>query len=213
MMKKREQLDLIRQHKASIIGLEQARKSAVCIPLIDTEDGFDVLFEIRSSRMQSQPGDICFPGGMVEQRETEQEAAVREMTEELLVDPRQIRMIGPMDIFPASRLYVYPFVVLLENYRKTFSTDEVEDVFRVPLQFFLENEPEIYYTHMQVIPGEDFPYDRIYKGREYEWRERTEEIFFYQYKQYNIWGMTAKMIEALARLIRNGQAPVETEIK
>ena len=64
-------------HKASIIGMDQARKSAVCIPLIDTADGFDVLFEIRSSQIQSQPGDVCFPGGMVEPGETEAQAAVR----------------------------------------------------------------------------------------------------------------------------------------
>lgn len=201
-MEKKEQLNRISRHKASIIGMDQARKSAVCIPLIDTADGFDVLFEIRSSQIQSQPGDVCFPGGMVEPGETEAQAAVREMREELLVDVSQIHMVGPMDIFPASRLYVYPFVVLLEQYGNTFSTDEVEAVFRVPLQFFLETEPEVYYTRMKVIPGEDFPYDRIYGGRNYGWRERREEIFFYQYKQYNIWGMTAKMIEALARLIR-----------
>ena len=201
-MEKKEQLNRISRHKASIIGMDQARKSAVCIPLIDTADGFDVLFEIRSSQIQSQPGDVCFPGGMVEPGETEAQAAVREMMEELLVDASQIHMVGPMDIFPASRLYVYPFVVLLEQYGNTFSTDEVEAVFRVPLQFFLETEPEVYYTRMKVIPGEDFPYDRIYGGRNYGWRERREEIFFYQYKQYNIWGMTAKMIEALARLIR-----------
>ena len=201
-MEKKEQLNRISRHKASIIGMDQARKSAVCIPLIDTADGFDVLFEIRSSQIQSQPGDVCFPGGMVEPGETEAQAAVREMREELLVDASQIHMVGPMDIFPASRLYVYPFVVLLEQYGNTFSTDEVEAVFRVPLQFFLETEPEVYYTRMKVIPGEDFPYDRIYGGRNYGGRERREEIFFYQYKQYNIWGMTAKMIEALARLIR-----------
>ena len=201
-MEKKEQLNRISRHKASIIGMDQARKSAVCIPLIDTADGFDVLFEIRSSQIQSQPGDVCFPGGMVEPGETEAQAAVREMREELLVDASQIHMVGPMDIFPASRLYVYPFVVLLEQYGNTFSTDEVEAVFRVPLQLFLETEPEVYYTRMKVIPGEDFPYDRIYGGRNYGWRERREEIFFYQYKQYNIWGMTAKMIEALARLIR-----------
>ena len=201
-MEKKEQLNRISRHKASIIGMDQARKSAVCIPLIDTADGFDVLFEIRSSQIQSQPGDVCFPGGMVEPGETEAQAAVREMREELLVDASQIHMVGPMDIFPASRLYVYPFVVLLEQYGNTFSTDEVEAVFRVPLQFFLETEPEVYYTRMKVIPGEDFPYDRIYGGRNYGWRERREEIFFYQYTQYNIWGMTAKMIEALARLIR-----------
>ena len=166
-MEKKEQLNRISRHKASIIGMDQARKSAVCIPLIDTADGFDVLFEIRSSQIQSQPGDVCFPGGMVEPGETEVQAAVREMREELLVDASQIHMVGPMDIFPASRLYVYPFVVLLEQYGNTFSTDEVEAVFRVPLQFFLETEPEVYYTRMKVIPGEDFPYDRIYGGRNF----------------------------------------------
>ena len=155
-MEKKEQLNRISRHKASIIGMDQARKSAVCIPLIDTADGFDVLFEIRSSQIQSQPGDVCFPGGMVEPGETEAQAAVREMREELLVDASQIHMVGPMDIFPASRLYVYPFVVLLEQYGNTFSTDEVEAVFRVPLQFFLETEPEVYYTRMKVIPGEDY---------------------------------------------------------
>lgn len=202
-MKKKEQLERIRRHRASIIGMDQAKKSAVCIPLLDTEDGFDVLFEIRSSKIASQPGDICFPGGMVEPGETEQEAAVREMTEELLVDASQIQVIGAVDIFPASRMYVYPFVALLENYKKTFSTDEVAEVFSVPLQFFLENDPEVYYTHMKVIPEEGFPYERIRGGRAYGWRERSEEIFFYQYRQYNIWGMTAKMMEAFVRSIRN----------
>lgn len=196
-----EEIEFLRNHKSSIIGLEQTRKSAVCIPLIDTEEGFDVLFEVRSSKIESQPGDICFPGGMVEPGETTRDAAVREMTEELLVDVSQIEVIGLMDLFAASRLYVYPYAVLLKNYKNTFSTDEVESVFRVPLRFFLENKPEVYYTSMKVIPAEDFPYDRIHGGRDYGWRERREDIFFYQYKQYNIWGMTAKMIESFARIV------------
>ena len=105
-MEKKEQLNRISRHKASIIGMDQARKSAVCIPLIDTADGFDVLFEIRSSQIQSQPGDVCFPGGMVEPGETEAQAAVREMREELLVD--QYRRGGgcipcPAAVFPGDR--------------------------------------------------------------------------------------------------------------
>lgn len=200
---KKKQWDYLKNHKSTLIGMQQSRKSAVCIPLIETENGYDILFEVRSSKIDSQPGDICFPGGMVEVGETTQEAAIREMTEELLVAPSQIEMIGLMDILAVNRLFVYPYAVILKEYKNTFSTDEVEDVFRVPLQFFLENKPEVYNIKMKVIPEEGFPYDRIHGGREYAWRDRQEEIFFYQYGKYTIWGMTAKMMESFGEIYRN----------
>ena len=53
----------IKEHKPSIIGLDQCLKSAVCIALLDTPEGLSLLFERRSSKIDAQPGDICFPGG------------------------------------------------------------------------------------------------------------------------------------------------------
>ncbi|MCD8216468.1 MAG: CoA pyrophosphatase [Clostridiales bacterium] len=195
-------LNFLRQHKATVIGLPESRKAAVCIPLIETADGYDILFEVRSAPVASQPGDICLPGGSVEEGETTREAALREMCEELLIRPEQMEVLGLMDLFGGGtgRLYVYPYAVILREYEGTFSTDEVEQVFRVPLDFFLNTEPEIYHTAMKVIPEEGFPFERIHGGREYGWRERREEILFYQYGEYTIWGMTAKIVHAFAQL-------------
>lgn len=184
--------------------MDRCRKAAVCIPLIQTEHGYDLLFEVRSSSIDSQPGDICFPGGMVEPGENTQSAALRELGEELLIRPEQAELLGLMDVWGAGRLYVYPYAVLLSDYDDTFSTDEVDAVFHVPLPFFLEQEPESYYTTMKVMPEENFPYDRIHGGRDYAWRERREEILFYQYGAHTIWGMTAGMVRSFAEIIKQG---------
>ncbi len=201
----KEDLAFLKNHKPTLIGLPEARKAAVCIPLIETANGWDILFEVRADAIESQPGDICFPGGSLEAGETTQEAAVREMTEELLVAADQIEVLGLMDVFGggSGMLYVYPYAVVLRDYADTFSPAEVARVFRVPLAWFLENSPEVYRTRMQVVPGETFPYDRIRGGREYNWRERRDEIFFYQYGDETIWGMTAKILHAFVEIYRN----------
>ncbi len=200
----REDLDFLRRYKPTLIGLREAKKAAVCIPMIGTEDGWDILFEVRASDIGIQPGDICFPGGHLKEGEGTWEAAVREIREELLIQNDQIEQIGLMDVFGAggANLYVYPYAVLLKGYENTFSSQEVEKVFRVPLSWFCNNDPEVYYTSMKIEPQEGFPYERIHGGRDYNWRERREDVLFYQYKEYTIWGMTAKIIHSFVEIYK-----------
>lgn len=194
-------LEKLTEHQTTLIGIRDCHPSAVCIPLIDTEKGYEVLFEVRSAKIEHQPGDICFPGGMVEDGEKPQDAAVREAMEELLISKEQIRMLGLMDVlYTGHKLILYPYAVVLYEYMGTFSPAEVEETFTVPLEFFLNTAPEVYRTEAQVIPGEDFPYDRIHGGRDYEWRKRREDIFFYQYENHVIWGLTAKIMRSFAEI-------------
>lgn len=194
MMDQKNLIEKIASHVPSLIGFEQCRKAAVCIPLIGKDGAYEVLFEVRAAHIQSQPGDVCFPGGMMEDGETPVQAALREMQEELLVKHEQMEVLGQMDLFWGSRLCVFPFAVRLRDYEGTFCPDEVAEVFTVPLSFFLEHEPEIYSISLSVIPGGDFPYDRIRGGRDYGWRPRREEIYFYEYEGRTIWGMTARIL-------------------
>ncbi len=198
--------EFLKQHKPTLIGLSGAKKAAVCIPLIGTEDGYEILFEVRSAGIGSQPGDLCFPGGSLEDGETTKEAAIRETMEELRIDRDRIEVLGLMDVFGgvSGTLYVYPYAALLSGYEGTFNPDEVERVFTVPLAFFLEHTPEVYHTRLTVEPEEGFPYARVQGGREYAWRERREEVLFYQYKEETIWGMTAKILAAFVEIWKNG---------
>ena len=204
--KKKQQClkDVLAQHEPIFIGMAKCHQAAVCIPLLkNAEGGYDVLFEVRAVTIAHQPGDVCLPGGMVEEGETPREAALRELREELLLNEEQICYLGDMDkLYTGSSLIMYSFAAEVTEYQNTFSPAEVDEVFRVPLEFFLHTEPKCYVTQAKVEPGEDFPYELICGGREYNWRSRKEEVCFYQYEGHVIWGLTAKMMRAFTEVIK-----------
>ena len=197
--------DNLAHHTPTFIGMDQCHQAAVCIPLLkNASGGYDVLFEVRAATISHQPGDVCLPGGMVEEGETPREAALRELQEELLLNKDQICYLEDMDkLYTGSRLIMYSFAAEVTEYQNTFSPAEVDEVFHVPLEFFLHTEPKCYITRARVEPGEDFPYDLICGGREYNWRSRKEDVCFYQYEGHVIWGLTAKVIRAFAEVVRS----------
>ena len=197
--------DMLAHHTPTFLGMDQCHQAAVCIPLLkNASGGYDVLFEVRAATIAHQPGDVCLPGGMVEEGETPREAALRELQEELLLNKDQICYLGDMDkLYTGSRLIMYSFAAEVTEYQNTFSPAEVDEVFHVPLEFFLHTEPKCYITRARVEPGEDFPYDLICGGREYNWRSRKEDVCFYQYEGHVIWGLTAKVIRAFAEVVRS----------
>lgn len=197
--------DILAHHTPTFIGMDQCHQAAVCIPLLkNASGGYDVLFEVRAATIAHQPGDVCLPGGMVEEGETPREAALRELQEELLLNKDQICYLGDMDkLYTGSRLIMYSFAAEVTEYQNTFSPAEVDEVFHVPLEFFLHTEPKCYITRARVEPGEDFPYDLICGGREYNWRSRKEDVCFYHYEGHVIWGLTAKVIRAFAEVVRS----------
>nr|WP_288662874.1 LysR substrate-binding domain-containing protein [uncultured Anaerostipes sp.] len=112
------------------IEQEKDKVSAVMIPLIKKNDGYHILFEVRSNKLSQQPGEICFPGGRREADETSMEAAIRETCEELLVSKSDIELYGPLDYFlsPAG-LRIDPYLGELVNYDGQYSNDEVSEIF------------------------------------------------------------------------------------
>ena len=193
------ELEKIRNHKLSIIGLNDISRSSVVITLLERDHGYDLLFEVRSSKISDQPGDICLPGGRIEPDESSKQAAIREMCEELLVQESQIELIGRMDIFHTENAVIYPYVAVLHDYHGSFSRDEVEKVFAVPYEFFESHEPEVYDVNFVPVLGDNFPYDRINGGRNYPWRKRVTHEMFYQYEDHTIWGITARIINAFVK--------------
>jgi len=188
--------------RPGIIGEEQFRQYAVLVPLIDTPEGTFLLFEKRSNNLRNQPGEICLPGGKLEDGESFQECALRETAEELLISEQQIEVIGPGDIFISPfNLMVHPFIGVLRDYHDTFSRDEVEEVIRIPLDFFRKQRPNKYEGTLKNELPEDFPYDWIPGGIDYPWVKGTYEILFYPYKNQIIWGMTARIVHSVVHLI------------
>ena len=182
--------------EAKVRAWNDRRGSAILIPLVKIENEWHLLFEQRALDLDAQPGEVCFPGGRVEPGETPMEAAIRETVEELLVDESQIEILAPLDALPGpGGPSIWPFLGIISDYKDTWSVDEVDHTFTVPVSYFIQTEPEVYETLQVTIPGEDFPFDRIPGGRDYPWKKRHYTVLFYADTEPLIWGITAKIIQ------------------
>lgn len=177
------------------IEQEKEKVSAVLIPLIKKDDKYHILFEVRSSKLSHQPGEICFPGGKREANECSLQTAIRETCEELLIPESDVLVYGPLDYFlspTGMRIDVY--LGELKNYDGTYSSDEVSEVFTVPLEYFQSTSPKQYFNHINLQPEKNFPFDKIPFGENYPWAKGKYEVLFYEYKDHVIWGITSKIL-------------------
>lgn len=186
------------QNQPLFIGEDTAMRSAVLIPLVKVKEEWHVLFEVRSLTMRHQPGDISFPGGRIDPTDASPiDAAIRETHEELGIDQSEITVIGQISAFvPTSSFVVYPFVATIDNHlAHSLNKDEVEEIFTIPVNWLLNYEPYLHKVPVQPMPLTDFPYEKIANGDQYQWRSRVIEEWFYDYEQYTVWGLTARILK------------------
>jgi 8-oxo-dGTP pyrophosphatase MutT (NUDIX family) len=175
---------------------------AVMVPLVRMENELFVVFEKRAAHLKRQPGEICFPGGARDGEETPLENAVRETMEELQLSREQIDVIAQMDtLLTVYDNRVFVFLCELKAYKMTYAREEVGEVFVVPLAYFLEQKPDVYINSIEAHTPENFPYDKIPGGRNYDWRPGHKNIYFYEYEDKVIWGMTAYIMQHVAKTI------------
>ena len=194
------QMEEQKQISPLIIGEDDLKRSAVAIALTENKE---LIFEVRSEKVVHQPGDICLPGGGLEEGETPEQAAVRELMEELQIGRDQIEVIAPASILVTGMLEIHSYLCTVSGYTGSFQKDEVAEILRIPISFFLENNPVIHEVVWKPAMGEDFPFDKIHGGRNYGWREHKSKIRFYEYEGHVIWGITARIMEAFAHQIKS----------
>ncbi len=185
--------------------IDVKKEYSVLIPLIKNGDKWEIIYELRSKNI-SQPGEISFPGGRVEKDESFKMAAIRETMEELNIDEKNIEVIGELDYlvsYENIRINCFLGIITgvdLEDINP--DKEEVDHIFTVPLEFFLETEADTYYLSVRTVLNEEFPYNLIPNGKDYSWRDGKRSVQFYHYKDYIIWGYTAKMTHQFISIIK-----------
>lgn len=196
----------LKNRKSSILGEENFKKYAVLLPLVEVEGETHILFEVRSMNLRSQPGDICFPGGKVD-REDKNTAhtAIRETSEELGIFERDVTDVTPLDYMVSDfGRIIYPYIGRIKDIEKTIPNEaEVEEIFTVPLSYFLKTKPEKYKVNFEVMPEDNFPYDLIIGGENYNWRTHQLDELFFKYNGKVIWGLTAKILTHFVSLVQD----------
>src|SRR6056297_2950079 len=158
---------------------------SVLIPLIYIEGELSLLYETRALSLSKQPGEVSFPGGMVEKNESYLEAAKRETGEELNISTKKIDIIKKGDYFISPyNFIIHSFIgVLNVDFNLiNFSRDEVDNLFTVPVDFLVQNKPQVHYAEILTSTEDGFPYELIPNGKKYKWKKGKYPIYFYNYK-------------------------------
>ncbi|WP_428024030.1 NUDIX hydrolase [Arcobacter sp.] len=198
-----------------VMGRDRFFNSAVLIPFVKIKGEYFVLFQKRAKGIK-QGGDICFPGGGFEEGldKNFKQTAIRETNEELGISKKDIKIIGQLDTMVASfGTIVEPFIGLVKKKaikNMKLDTNEVEKTYLIPLDFFKQNEPEIYNLRTEVKPyhiDEDgnkevyFPVDELGLPEAYQkpWGNKKHKVYVYKYKKKVIWGLTAVILNDLLK--------------
>lgn len=179
---------------------------SVLVPLVEKDGELHLLFELRAAHMKRQPGEVCFPGGRVEPGESFQQCAVRETVEELGIREDDIRIINQMDVMHTySNFTLFPYLGVVKAEaleRLNCNPDEVEEIFTVPVDHLINNEPFLYKMQIKPLIKEDFPYERIRFPKSYKWRIGTNDIPIYEYENRIIWGLTGRVTMNLIEVLK-----------
>ncbi|MGL5513719.1 MAG: NUDIX hydrolase [Sporomusa sp.] len=210
-----QMITALRSHSPGVANADDYLQAAVTIPLVENAGQSAVLFEVRSGKLNWQPGEICFPGGRIESNDgSPLQAAVRETTEELGIQAQDIEVLGSLDIMVSPiGVMLYPFVIqITADLPFDPNTNEVAEVFTVPLNFLLNATPQTAYMETLTKPLAGFPFDLVSKGYPRGYRRRAKyPVLFYQYRQYVIWGLTARVLYDFLEIYRNQAAGASRE--
>ncbi|WP_291259052.1 CoA pyrophosphatase [Fusobacterium sp.] len=191
-------LKLLSNTKNVIIGEEKYIIAAVLITMIVIEDEEYIVLEKRASQIR-QGGEISFPGGKYDTSDlTTETTAYRETYEELGVEKEKIEILGKFGSLITPRgmlLDIYVGYLNIEDVREIrFNVSEVEKLLFVPIKFFKENKPRIEKIETKSIPM--FSPSELRLPRRYgnSWSGYFRDVYFYNYQEEVIWGITAEII-------------------
>jgi 8-oxo-dGTP pyrophosphatase MutT (NUDIX family) len=137
------------------------KAAAVLVPLMHRDGALEVLYTRRSDRLASHPGQVAFPGGRFDRRDSDLlAAALRETHEEIGIEPHQVRVLGT---FPGRRtnatdIAVTPFVGVIEgDHELRPDPKEVAEIFSVPLAALSDPRYRGSYRWQRNGSTSDFP--------------------------------------------------------
>ncbi len=118
------------------------KKAGVLIAILNYDEYIDspsIIYTQRSSIVSTHSGEVSFPGGMMEDIDTDlYQTALRESSEEMNLDPLIVDKIGRLD-YLVSRydIEVNPFVAVIDEKPNLEGNSEIEEIFEVPIEFLL----------------------------------------------------------------------------
>ena len=167
-----------------ILEYPEYRKAAVMIIFMEMESSPYVLLTQRTDKVTTHKGQVAFPGGGFDSSDKSLlDTALRETLEEVGIEPSEIEVLGEFDEYMSiAGFHVYCYVGALNRVQKyTPSKNEIDRILEVPFSLFYNEE----YTKCEKMH---------FGGRDYD-------VFFYDYNEAVIWGLTAAILTDFCRKV------------
>ena len=104
--------DAVREFPRREHPLDGRRAAAVAIVVVEADDSPGIVLTKRSSRLRAHAGQWALPGGRLDAGESYEDAALRELHEELGMQLSDDAVVGRLDDYPTRSGYVITPVVL-----------------------------------------------------------------------------------------------------
>ena len=186
------------------LGAPDSRRAAVALALIEEGtgamlSGIDaptawsrsaaVLLTRRSERLRNHPGQWALPGGSIDGNESPEQAALRELHEEVGLRLEQGAVLGRLDDFVTrSGFAITPVVVWAgEAYGLEPNAGEVASIHRIPLSEFMRTDA----PWLDPIEDSEQPVLRMPVGL--TWIAAPTAAFIYQFREVCMAGRATRV--------------------
>jgi len=173
------------------------RRGAVLVPILSSPP-HGVIFVERALHLRRHPGQIGFPGGIVDPSDggDPQRTALREVFEEIGVGPELVNVVGRLpDLEQAmNRFVITPIVGALDSKTKfAVDGDEIAGVFAVPLA--------------AIVAG-----GAIYEDAEAS-RLRGKPMYALDHEGRHIWGFTGAVLKSFVDAWNEPESALRRAVK
>lgn len=159
--------------------------AAVLVPIFEEEGEARIVLTRRASTLRSHTGEVSFPGGRLDEGESPLDAALREASEEIGLDPGEVEILGQLAPLAtlSARSGITPFVGVLRGRPQLVPNPaEVELAFDVAVADLLDDD---------VFTEERWDFDAM----------ADRAIYFFHLPDDIVWGATARILFELLELI------------
>ncbi len=151
------------------------KPAAVLLAVTDDLENPQIILTQRSMNLSTHQGQVAFPGGKCDEEDADDAAtALREAHEEVALLPSSVKVVGNLgQVYSRHGFVVTPVVGVINASVLSdlkANPDELDHVFCVPLDFFLNDTPQM--RQVEMLPG-------------------YYQVPTFQFGEFTIWGMTA----------------------
>jgi 8-oxo-dGTP pyrophosphatase MutT (NUDIX family) len=171
-----------KKHAEQIPGYVPA---AVLLPLFEKSGEYHLVFTKRTETLNHHKGEISFPGGRPHPEDRSlQDTALRETCEEIGLPTKDAEVLGELDDIPTytTGFVISPFVATIPYpHQFTANPAEVDQIIEVPLTVLRDK-----------------------KNLAEEWLDvggRQMLQYFYHYRDYVIYGATARIVKHFLEVV------------